>query len=685
MNRLRLLVIASIVFGAAISQADDAPAKRCQAYDRLRQPFFGDLHVHTASSIDAFVFDVVNTPRDAYAFARGGTVAMTPIDVDHQPTRTWKLRRPLDFTAVTDHSEGFGITKVCTTPGTLAYELPECQILRGVIPTSALPNPNGAQFTLHRAIGQATLIFLIAQVGVVPPNLPTTCRLFPEQCDAGAVSIWQDEQDAAKQYDDPCNFTTFVAYEWTPMPGTANLHRNVIFRNEKVPGKPISYYDTVTFDARVLWSMLDSACLDPQTGVPGCDVLTIPHNSNLSLGLMFPDPHDAKEAADRAVWEPLVEITQHKGASECRFDRMYGSGVDTTDELCAFEQENALTLLPNQYLPVGPPPQLFAPRAFVRSALKDGLKLEQRGFDDPNDPGAKLHINPFKLGFIGSTDTHNGTPGNVDELDWPGHAGNQDDTELKRMSGAFTARGNPGGLAVVWAEENTRDAIFDAMRRRETYGTSGTRPKVRFFGGWDFGRATSCGDPNLVQVGYHRGVPMGSDLGPRPAGTKPHFIAWAMKDEGVLDDSGTPVPGTGTALQRIQIVKGWVDAAGKTHERVVNAIPNQADDSFSEQVDPQTCVATHAGSSELCTIWEDDTFDPGQPSFYYARVLEDPTCRWSTYACRNLGIDPFAGDCLVQGLTAQPGSNLTDCCAVRLDPTVQERAWTSPIWYKPAS
>src|SRR5438105_7471701 len=493
MNRLPLLVIASVVFGAAISQADDAAAGRCQAYDRLRRPFFGDLHVHTASSIDAFVFDVVNTPRDAYAFARGGTVAMTPIDVDHQPTRTWKLRRPLDFTAVTDHSEGFGITKVCTTPGTLAYDLPECQILRGVIPTSALPNPNGAQFTLHRAIGQATLIFLIAQVGVVPPNLPTTCRLFPDQCDAGAVSIWQDEQDAAKQYDDPCNFTTFVAYEWTPMPATANLHRNVIFRNEKVPGKPISYYDTVTFDARVLWSMLGSACLDPQTGVPGCDVLTIPHNSNLSLGLMFPDPHDAKEAADRAVWEPLVEITQHKGSSECRFDRMYGSGVDTTDEQCAFEQEPSLTLLPNQYLP--PPPQeAYPPRAVVRSVLDDRLALEQQGFDDPANPGAKLHINPFKLGV------------------------------------------------------------------------------------------------------------MGSDLPPPPLGKKPRFVAWALKDEGVLDDSGSPVPGTGTPLQRIQIVKGWVDGAGATHERVLNIAPTRddgslrPDGSFSEDVDPQTCRATTTGS-----------------------------------------------------------------------------------------
>ena len=695
---LSVVAIASVLAVASGSAgAGDTPSQQCPTYDPLRQPFFGDLHVHTNNSVDAFVFDVVNGPRDAYVFARGGEVGMTPVDIDRKPTRTWKLRRPLDFTAVTDHSEGFGVTRVCRDPTSPAYSLPECQLLNGIIPTSALPNPSDVQFALHKTISQATLLLLIASVGVVPPNVPVTCRLYPDQCDAGALSIWQDEQDAAKQYDDPCHFTTFIAYEWTPMPGTANLHRNVVFANEHVPGRAFSYFETserarsegkLDYDARVLWEMLQENCLDAGTG---CDVLTIPHNSNFSAGLMFPDPHDAKEAADRAVWEPLVEITQHKGSSECRFDRMYSSGVDTTDEQCAFEQEPSLTLLPNQYLPP-PPPEAFQPRAFVRSVLKDGLALEQQGFDDPANPGAKLHINPFKLGVIGSTDTHNGTPGNTDEVDWPGHVGNQDDTEVKRMSGAFTARSNPGGLAVVWAEENTRDSIFAALRRRETYGTSGTRPKVRFFGAWDFGDATSlCDAPSLVSVGYHQGVPMGSDLPPPPPGKKPRFVAWALKDEGVLDDSGSPVPGTGTPLQRIQIVKGWVDGAGATHERVLNIAPTRddgslrPDGSFSEDVDPQTCRATTTGSGELCTVWEDDDFDPTQPAFYYARVLEDPTCRWSTYACRKLGVDPFADTCLAQAETAQPGQNLYDCCAIRLDPVIQERAWTSPIWYRPGS
>ena len=716
------VAMGSILAGlVALARADDTHCSNYSAEPKDRKAFFGDLHVHSNYSVDAFVFDVPNGPRDAYDFARGpvdggttpatdGQVAMTPIDAFHNPTRTWQLRRPLDFTAVTDHSEGFGLTKVCTTPGTgnlldpvtQAYDSPECQLLRGVIPLSALPRQlDNLQFMAHKTISQAALLFLIAGVGVVPPNTPLVCRLYPEQCDVGAATIWQDEQDAAQQYYDPCSFTTFVAYEWTAMPATANLHRNVIFKNEHVPGKAISYFESaakaqsegkLAFDVRALWEMLQSACIDAGTG---CDVLTIPHNSNLSAGLMFPDPHDAKEAADRAVWEPLVEITQHKGSSECRFDSLLGSGVNTRDELCAFEQENSLTLLPNQYVPGSPPPQAFSPRSFVRSVLKAGIKLEKRGFHDPDHAGEKLHINPFKLGVIGSTDTHNGTPGNTDELDWPGHAGNQDDTELKRMSGGFTARGNPGGLAVAWAEENTRDSIFAALRRRETYGTSGTRPIVRFFGGWSYADDL-CADPNLVAAGYGQGVPMGSDLPAPPDGaTGPKLVVQVMQDPGAPGVPALPgVPARpalpGTPLQRIQIIKGWVDAHGRTHENVLSFDPEKQDgtrksgESFDAGVDRGTCQATVTGSAELCTVWKDDHFDPREPAFYYARVLEDPTCRWSTYACRKLGIDPFADNCLVQAETAQPGQNLADCCAVRLDPVVQERAWSSPIWYKPS-
>jgi hypothetical protein len=527
---------------------------------------------------------------------------------------------------------------------------------------------------------------------MVPPIPFLTCDIPGVYCDAATVSIWDDIQRAAEQaYDrsSSCSFTTFVAYEWTPMPGSANMHRNVIFRNDRVPSKPISYYETASVDVfditPRLWSALRAECLERDGGNltedTGCDVMTIPHNMNLSAGLMFPDPADPRTEAS---FESVAEIMQHKGESECRFDKTYGAGVGTTDELCAFEQMPTLTLLPvpGPYV-VSAPPQLFAPRSFLRNVLKDGLQLEQQ-----------TGVNPFKLGFIGSTDTHQGTPGNTYEKGWPGHVGNQDDTAVKRMSDGGVARTNPGGLAVVWAEENSRDSIFEALRRRETYGTSGTRPIVRFFGAWGgHGRGTFdddlCDSQTLVKTGYRQGVTMGGDLKPPPAGAgAPRFVVSAMQDPGFTDESNAFHPGT--ALQRIQIVKGWIDASGKTQEKVYDARLNDAN---RDVVDHDTC-APPSGASSLCTVWTDPDFKPGEPALYYARVLEEPTCRWSTYDCKSLGIDPFASqpECLQQAvqasvaaMTASPGTTTTfqDCC--RIEPVVQERAWSSPIWYKPAS
>ncbi|MGH7898695.1 MAG: DUF3604 domain-containing protein, partial [Candidatus Binatia bacterium] len=206
--------------------------------------------------------------------------------------------------------------------------------------------------------------------------------------------------------------------------------------------------------------------------------------------------------------------------------------------------------------------------------------------------------------------------------------------------------------------------------------------KVRFFGGWSYADDL-CGSSDRVDIGYSEGEPMGSDLRSRPDGAAaPRFLVSAIKDEGVLDpDTNQLVPGTGTPLQRIQVVKGWVDTHGKTHEKVFDVVGGPP----SEAVDPSTCSATQPGSGELCTVWTDPDFDPAAPAFYYARLLEDPTCRWSTYACQSLGVDPFADDCPVKALTARPGSNLLDCCPERISPAVQERAWTSPIWYTPSS
>jgi uncharacterized protein DUF3604 len=255
------------------------------------------------------------------------------------------------------------------------------------------------------------------------------------------------------------------------------------------------------------------------------------------------------------------------------------------------------------------------------------------------------------------------------------------------MSDGGVARSNPGGLAVVWAEENSRDSIFEALRRRETYGTSGIRPVVRFFGAWNGGGDGSfadgvCDSQALVATGYREGVPMGGDLRPAPAGaTAPRFVVSAMADPGFTDDDAAFHPGTG--LQRIQIVKGWVDDAGTTHEKVFDSV---AEDSNSDVADHQSCTPP-AGRAQLCSVWTDPEFEAGQRAFYYARVLEEPTCRWSTYDCRALGIDPFAStdQCLLQAVQASvaaaSGATFQDCC--RVDPVVQERAWTSAIWYQP--
>ena len=477
-------------------------------------------------------------------------------------------------------------------------------------------------------------------------------------------SIWVDTQAAAAENYAPCQFTTFNAYEWTAQPNGANLHRNVIFRNTNVI-TPVDANATNN-DVTRLWAQLKSRCLQAGTG---CDVMAIPHNSNVSNGLMFTDPSSADEARDRQFFEPVAEITQHKGASECRFQTKLGMGVSTADELCDFELEPGTILNSAQDTPpsMSPPPSAFSRRSFLRSVLQDGLQLEQKGSAEAD--GSISHINPFKLGFIGSGDGHNSTPGATEEYDWHGHHAHTDGTSVLRLSPTFVSN-NPGGLAVVWAEQNTRDSIFDAVRRRETYGTSGTRPIVRFFGGWGL-QASLCDDPQLVQKAYAQGVPMGGDLPARPSGAgAPSFLAWVQQDAGTAAHPGN-------ALQRLQVIKGWVDAGGKTHEQVYDIAPVQP--SSDTAVDPNTCRAAKPGASELCTVWTDPAFSASESATYYLRVLEDPSCRWSVYDCRAVGIDPFAANC-----TAQPGTNaFPECCGANINPVIQERAWASPIWYRP--
>lgn len=659
----------------------------CENYQTLRQPFFGETHVHTSYSFDAYVYSVRNDPHMAYQFAKGQPVTLPgALAVSGSPqSRTTQISKPVDFTAITDHAELFGEMQICTqsSPDTPGYDSISCQQMQTEKPdpSSDVVDPTNvgtiwALNPLARENGAGPLLF---------------CNDPGVDCDSAAISIWQQTQDAAEaNYDrsSACSFTTFVAYEYTAQPQFDNLHRNIIFRNANVPASPITNVTTDGPFPVVLWNDLSAQCLN--AGI-NCDVLTIPHNANLSAsteadpaGRMFPDPADASEASQRAQFEPLVEMIQHKGNSECRFDRLTQTGVQTVDELCTFEQVPPDTLNSSK-----PEPTIaeFPTRDMVRNALKDGMALA------PQYGG----VNPFKYGIVAGTDSHNGAPSNTTEYNWPGDAGTLDAPYARLLDGAYR---NPGGLAVVWAEENARDSLFSAMRRKETYGTSGTRPIVRFFGGWSYSleRNTEgsviCNSPELARIGYAQGVPMGSDLPARiNSSSKPRFILAALKDSGSSQMPGTP-------LQRIQIVKGWVDSAGQTHEQVFNV--GGTTQANGNEFNTNTCAVNYnVGYGELCTVWEDASFDSSQAAFYYARVLENPTCRWSTYACKAAGVDPYLSNsaCLSAAATAnaqavaageitEGDTPFNNCCLNEtndafLSRSTQERAWTSPIWFTP--
>jgi hypothetical protein len=657
-----LLLVASIAASADVSLAPVTHAagrppfrrtesrERCASYDRHRRPFFGDLHVHTTFSFDAYINgNELNDPTDAYEFARGLAKEVP----GGGQNRTIQLRRPLDFAAVTDHSEYFGETRICLTKGAPGYDSFHCQTFRG----DADPPLDLSAFD-HWGLNLIT-----PALGDID-----TCNT-PGVCDAAATTVWNETRAAAEQaYDrtSACTFTSFVAYEYTGSTGGFNGHRNVIFRNEKVPPFPTSAFETGGTNPPALWRALKDTCID---AVRGCEVLAIPHNSNISGGTMFPEPQSVEGAMARAFFEPLVEVSQIKGASECRFDHMAGRGAGTEDELCAWENRPPQT---QAEVPGGPESEVdidhYPLSNMVRNVLKTGLDVERR-----------LGVNPFKFGLIGSTDTHNGTPGAVEEDELTGTHGFEDDTPEERISGRHIYE-NPGALAVLWAEENSRDALFEAMRRREAYGTSGTRPVVRFFGGWSFNKSL-CRKRLPIRRAYAVGVPMGADLRRRRGNRPLRFFAYAMKDAGTPDHPGTD-------LQRIQIVKGWIAPDGTPHERVFDVA---GDATNGAGVDHDTCEPTGRGAAELCTVWQDPTFDPLQPAFYYARVLENPSCRWSTRVCKGLGVDPFSPLCQVQAAARAQIDSDTDwanCCLHATNdpfvtPVTQERAWTSPIWYRP--
>jgi hypothetical protein len=632
--------------GAPPADGTGAPWQRteeraaCRSFDPLRRPFFGDLHVHTRFSADAYIFGTKVGPRDAYAFAQGAGITLA--DDDELQTRSTRLDRPLDFAAVTDHSEFFGEVNLCITPGSPLYDTEMCGNLRK-------PDSPDDRFDV-------TVQWLYPAGIDNPPKSHAFCSTPGVDCDADAASVWQEMQAAAEEaYDrsDACTFTSFLGYEHTASPFGRHRHRNVIFRNHVVPAFASSQLETAADGwPQGLWTAVERDCLDAGSG---CDAVVIPHNSNLSGGEQFADPADGAEAQRRQDREPLVELFQLKGNSECRFDLIAGEGVGTSDELCSFEQLTRSHEGPDN----DPPPDVrsWPRRNLVRNALEDGLALEER-----------LGANPFRTGFIGSTDNHDGASGSTDEKGWQGGQGNGDASPQRRISRQLQT--NPGGLAGVWAEENSRDAIFAALARRETFATSGTRSLVRLFGGALDG--VSCASPDFVARAYATGTPMGGELGDVRGGASPRFAVLAVKDPGTADAPGAD-------LQRIQIVKGWLDPGGAARERVFDVAGTASD---GTDLDRASCTPAPA-AAELCAVWEDPEFDPAQRAFYYARVLEVPTCRWSTRTCKEQGVDPFAADCAAQA--ARAGEPFADCCLTRelgVEPVVQERTWSSPIWYR---
>jgi hypothetical protein len=603
----------------------------CADFQPLRNAYFGDIHSHTSFSQDASVKGTRNEPRDAYRFARGERIGIQPYDEQGVPWATVQLERPLDFAAVTDHAEMLGEVHICLTPGLPGHDSRTCRMYRGW--------PTFAYFLMNARVSRAN------------PIRFAFCGTLGIYCLEAAQTPWAEIQRAAEAAYDrspACRFTSFVGYEWTGSRSSNNLHRNVIFRNERTLDLPISFYEESR--AEGLWEQLRAQCLDRGDG---CEALVIPHNSNLSSGLMFETEgrlgqgFTAATAASRARIERLVEIMQHKGDSECSL------GVDSSDELCGFEKLS-FGSLGGKYIPFMGDPK--APASFVRNALK--LGIEQH---------AKIGANPFKLGIIAGTDSHVGTPGNVVEDRHVNHAGRGKPVLAEPPAGLQDSiEFNPGGLAGVWAEENARDSLFAALQRREVFGTSGPRIPVRFFASWN-SPGDVCSNGTLVERGYADGVPMGGDLPPRPSdAAAPSFSVWAMRDPGSQRRPGTQ-------LQRLQIVKGWVEN-GVAREVVHDVAGSSAGNAM---VDVYTCEQHGEGFDDLCTVWVDPDFDPQQHAFYYARVIENPSCRWSAHACNRLGVDCFDRRSAKRELFGQ-------CCSKDRPRDIQERAWSSPIWYEPA-
>lgn len=582
--------------------AEPISKKQTTAFNKQRNLYWGDLHIHTSFSTDAYTNGVRATPDDAYTFVKGGAI-------EHAAGYKIKMQRPLDFAAVTDHSEYLGVLRATEPDLPLNQRSLRDRLLNdGRLGNTWLIAQSMLDFDLENAI--------VPGWGKITAN------------------AWQEIIAAAERHNDPGKFTSFIGYEWTSMPEERNLHRNVIYRGTQVPELPYSSVDSE--DPRDLWAALDKQRAN------GMEAFAIPHNGNVSDGLMYDqvmfdgEAMDTDYARQRMRNEPLSEMFQVKGSSETHptlSDEDAFAGFEIYDTKLSAKQDDS-----------------SAKGSYIRDALRTGIEMaHSEGF------------NPYRFGVIGSSDGHNASSP-VEEDNYHGKLPLLDASAGLRMGKAtYYPDSMPGGqrwsaagLAAVWATENTREALYDAMRRKETYATSGPRITVRFFGGWGIGQDI-LEHPNWLGRVERRALPMGSDLAPQSA-KFPTFVVWAMRDP------------EGANLDRIQIVKGWVDEKGETHERVHDLTwagqrtrsPGGGVISVGNTVNVEDASYTNSiGAQQLGAVWTDTKLDLTREAFYYARVLEIPTPRWTTFDAKTLGID-----------APEPTS-------------IQERAVTSAIWYRP--
>lgn len=602
----------------------------CAERSITKNAYFGDLHIHTALSADAFPDGTRTLPDDVYRFAKGERINLPTLSGAQQ--RSLKLARPLDFAAVTDHAETFGEGYICRTPGAFrGYDSNTCK--------------------KFRAGGESGVrVFMAQNARLKPERDPDVCGEDLADCLTADKIVWDSIIKSAEQaydYNSSCKFTSFVGYEYTRSLNAQHLHRNAIFRNAAVPDLAASFFSHPT-----PYGLLESYETQCRAGIKDCDVISIPHNSNVSGGNAFnpleTDGFDqSSQQANRELrraFDRLMEITQHKGTSECLNE--VTDVLGDVDELCNVEAlrqfgkpEYALEL--NARLPRygrSSSPECSAEHFDSTHNLYKGFCLSSRDFAR----GALLvgmqeqqayGTNPYQMGFVGSSDTHVSTAGATDEQNWQGHiayegtlAGRLGDADLGRFNRLVS---NPGGLAGVYAVENSRDALFQSMKRREAFATSGTRIQPRFFAGrFD---TNICKVDNWLERAYQHGTPMGSSL---PAVEFDfQFLVQAKADT------------LSQPLTKLQLVKGWIDASGQKYNKVINIISSKA-------------------APELCAVYSDPEYDPNVASYYYLRAVEAPSLRWSSKQCNDV-----------------PAAERPRECDNKMPNEIVEMAWTSPIWF----